>query len=134
MSFNDQDIERITKEFITSVDKGIEFQKDINVFADEITPKVITTAYTGTNFTAMFNGKNLGFSMKAEYKTYAVRLFDNDEFIRLKIINAEHKAVAKVARFVPEPNESLVNQVHNVIVMLLFDFFDVEISPEEIED
>jgi hypothetical protein len=135
----EKDVTQLQKQFVDNVDKGIQFQKEINEFADMILEKL----YYKINQTDATNGefydryfaftafmKDFGFNKKA----CTIKMFDLEQYRKYLKLGIPEKARATRADFELVPGEDIKTQFHSALVGLLFHEFGIEVSAEADEE
>jgi hypothetical protein len=135
----DKEVLQLQKDFVENIDKGIQFQKEINEFADMILEQLFykinqTDATNGEfydryfAFTAFM--KDVGFNKKV----CTIKMFDLEQYRQYFKLGIPEKARATRADFELIPGEDVKTQFHSALVGLLFHEFGVEISAEAEEE
>jgi len=137
--YNDEKINNIVKEFNETIDTDIQFQKDINDFARQISSQLIFRINNSEAVIGEFYDRNFAFTAweqhsRQEETFYAVKIMDLNEYKKYLKIGVPEKTRAKRATFEYLSDYNLEEQLHKAIVMLLFDEFNIPIKPEEEEE
>lgn len=120
-----------------AIDKGIEMEHDINLFAAELSEKLfdeldregVLASFYDTNFSFKFTTYT-GSLTKLKYD---VRMLDLDNWRKcVKMSVPEYAKPVKRASWEHDAGYNLKDELRNVIVMLLFDYYDIPVGPQEL--
>ena len=134
---NMDNIDTYLNEVSDAIDKGIEMEHDINLFATELSKKLfdeldregVLANFYDTNFSFKFNTYT-GSLTKLKYD---VRMLDLDDWRRCsKMSIPEYAKPVKRASWEHDADYKLIDELRNVIVMLLFDYYDIPVGPQEL--
>lgn len=129
-------IDRIISEFNSSVDSSLAFEKDINDFAKIVADSLFyqldregtLTEFQGRHFSFKFISKPNRFGKQI----FDVKLLDLDDYRRcLKLAVPEYAKKIKVATFEHESEYSLKDELKSVIVLLLFDYYELPLGAND---
>ena len=133
-------LDQIIREFTSGVDKGIELEKNLNLFAEEIAAKLIYDL-DGEGIIAEY--EDIVFSFKFLYRPnlfnkaiYDVKLLDLTDYRKcLKLSIPESAKNIKVATFEHEGQQyTLQQELKSALTLLLFDYFNIPLAAEAEED
>lgn len=132
-------IDAYLNEVANAVDRGVEMEHDINLFAAQLSEKLLLEL-DKEGVLSNFYDHNLSF----KFTTYTgnittlkfdVRMMDLDDWRRCtKLGVPEYAKPIKRASWEHDAEYNLKDELRNVIVMLLFDFFDIPVGPQELDE
>ena len=131
-----ENIDRLISDFNASVDSRLALEKDINDFASQLSEKLFFQL-DGEGALAEFQGKHLSFKFLTRpnnfgKQIYVVKLLDLDDYRRsLKMSIPEYAKKIKVATFEHETEYSLKDELRSVIVLLLFDYYELPMGASD---
>ena len=130
------DYDKIINEFSKNVDNDLKLQEDINLFARQICSKLFTRVNEAEAVLGSFYDKNLAFTVFCSRSSsgtqyYTVRLMDVEEYQKYFKLGTPEYTKSIRADFEHDPDYVFTEELHKVIVMLLFRKFNIEIKPEE---
>lgn len=135
-----ENLDRIIQEFTSGVDKGMELERNLNLFAEEIAAKLIYDL-DGDGIIAEY--EDIVFSFKFLYRPntfnkaiYEVKLLDLTDYRKcLKLSIPESAKKIKVATFEHEGKQyTLRQELKSALTLLLFDYFDIPMAAEAERD
>ena len=128
--------DNLIREFSSSIDKELELQKDINEFARELAEKLIYDI-NGQGLLVTFNANHLSIKVFAETNlygqlVYSVKLLDLDKYAQAMKISVPETVKIKSFNFEHDESYELKDEIRNVLVLALFDFYGLEFSAEDL--
>lgn len=129
-------IDNLIREFSSSVDKGLELQKDINEFARQISGNLVNDI-NGEGVLATFNNNHLSIKVFANTNlygqvVYSVKLLDFDKWARATRLSVPETIRVKCFNFEHDKDNQLQDEIRSVLVLALFDFYGIEFSAEDL--
>lgn len=127
------DTDSIISSFLKEVDNTVELQKNINVFARQISKQLLDRINNPEAVLGSFENKNFAFTIfvSSRSKRYTVRIMDLEEYQKYYKLGTPEYCKSIRADFEHEPDYAFAEELHKVVVILLFRKFNIEISPEE---
>ena len=128
--------DNLIQEFSSSVDKELELQKDINEFARELAEKLIYDI-NGQGLLVTFNDNHLSIKVFAEINlygqlVYSVKLLDLDKYDQAMKLSVPETVKIKSFNFEHDESYELKDEIRNVLVLALFDFYGLDFSAEDL--
>ena len=128
--------DNLIREFSSSVDKELELQKDINEFARELAEKLIYDI-NGQGLLVTFNDNHLSIKVFAEANlygqlVYSVKLLDLDKYAQAMKLSVPETVKIKSFNFEHDECYELKDEIRNVLVLALFDFYGLDFSAEDL--
>ena len=128
--------DNLIQEFSSSVDKELELQKDINEFARELAEKLIYDI-NGQGLLVTFNDNHLSIKVFAEINlqgqlVYSVKVLDLDKYAQAMKLSAPETVKIKSFNFEHDESYELKDEIRNVLVLALFDFYGLDFSAEDL--
>ena len=128
--------DNLIREFSSSIDKELELQKDINEFARELAEKLIYDI-NGQGLLVTFNDNHLSIKVFAETNlygqlVYSVKLLDLDKYAQAMKLSVPETVKIKSFNFEHDESYELKDEIRNVLVLALFDFYGLDFSAEDL--
>ena len=128
--------DNLIREFSSSVDEELELQKDINEFARELAEKLIYDI-NGQGLLVTFNDNHLSIQVFAETNlygqlVYSVKLLDLDKYAQAMKLSVPETVKIKSFNFEHDESYELKDEIRNVLVLALFDFYGLDFSAEDL--
>lgn len=128
--------DNLIREFSSSVDKELELQKDINEFARELAEKLIYDI-NGQGLLVTFNDNHLSIKVFSETNlygqlVYSVKLLDLDKYAQAMKLSVPETVKIKSFNFEHDESYELKDEIRNVLVLALFDFYGLDFSAEDL--
>lgn len=134
----EQELDNLINNFDTEVDKNLEFQHDINLFGNELAAKLLTELdkegvlanFYDTNFSFKFLSKPNNWNKLI----FAIKMLDLDNYKRCLKLGIPESSKIKTATFEHDGTYKLQDEISKVIVLLLFDYYQIPLGAEELHD
>lgn len=131
-------VDQIVQEFIKQTDDDLQLQKELNEFAAQLTPALLKNINTNEAVTGAYGDKYLAFRLNGQTVNnsviYTIRLMDLEEYKKYFRMGVPEYAKSIRADFEHDNSYRLEDEIKNVVTMLLFRKFDIEISPDSEDD
>lgn len=138
MTMTNEETDKLINDFCKQVDDELQLQKDINVFSREVvTPNIIKIINSDEAFPAAFNNRKFAFKIKRFKRSglsdiFKISVMDLEKYQKYLRLTASESYKAKTATFEYEPEYEITEQIANVVTLLLFDVFGLEMSANEV--
>lgn len=135
---NEQELNNLINDFNTGVDKQLELEHNINLFADEVAAKLILEI-DRQGVLANFGDQHFSFKMLSKKNDwtkliYEIKLLDLDHYRHCLRFNIPEQVRIKKATFEHEGKYNLKDEIAKVLVLMLFDYYEIPITAEELRD
>lgn len=120
-----------------AIDKGIELEHDINLFAAQLSenlfPELDREGVLANFYDTNFSFKFTTYTGSITTLKYDVRMLDLDDWKKCSRLSVpEYAKPIKRASFEHDPQFSLKDELRSAIVMLMFDYYDIPIGPQDL--
>lgn len=133
-----EEADKLINDFCKHVDDELKLQKDINVFSREVvTPNIIKIINSDEAFPTVFNDRKFAFKIKCFKRSglndiLKISVMDLEKYQKYLKLSAGEFYRAKTATFEYEPEYEMTEQIANVVTLLMFDVFGLEMSANEV--
>lgn len=133
---DEKQINRIVKEFCDNVDNELKMEQELNQLAEQIAARLIMQPNSTEAVLDTYNGIVLAFQFfwNPSNNNAVVKCTDLKKYRDAFKLSMPETARVNRGDFEIDPEEDLQNQVKQVVTLLLFKQFDLDISPQVEEE
>lgn len=133
---DEKQINRIVKEFCDNVDNELKMEQELNQLAEQIAARLITQPNSTEAVLDTYNGIVLAFQFfwNPSNNNAVVKCTDLKKYRDAFKLSMPETARVNRGDFEIDPEENLQSQVKQVVTLLLFKQFDLDISPQVEEE
>lgn len=133
---DEKQINRIVKEFCDNVDNELKIEQELNQLAEQIAARLIMQPNSTEAVLDTYNGIVLAFQFfwNPSNNNAVVKCTDLKKYRDAFKLSMPETARVNRGDFEIDPEEDLQSQVKQVVTLLLFKQFDLDISPQVEEE
>lgn len=133
---DEKQINRIVKEFCDNVDNELKMEQELNQLAEQIAARLIMQPNSTEAVLDTYNGIVLAFQFfwNPSNNNAVVKCTDLKKYRDAFKLSMPETARVNRGDFEIDPEENLQSQVKQVVTLLLFKQFDLDISPQVEEE
>ena len=133
---DEKQINRIVKEFSDNVDNELKMEQELNQLAEQIAARLIMQPNSTEAVLDTYNGIVLAFQFfwNPSNNNAVVKCTDLKKYRDAFKLSMPETARVNRGDFEIDPEEDLQSQVKQVVTLLLFKQFDLDISPQVEEE
>lgn len=133
---DEKQINRIVKEFCDNVDNELKMEQELNQLAEQIAARLIMQPNSTEAVLDTYNGIVLAFQFfwNPSNNNAVVKCTDLKKYRNAFKLSMPETARVNRGDFEIDPEEDLQSQVKQVVTLLLFKQFDLDISPQVEEE
>jgi hypothetical protein len=133
---DEKQINRIVKEFCDNVDNELKMEQELNQLAEQIAARLIMQPNSTEAVLDTYNGIVLAFQFfwNPSNNNAVVKCTDLKKYRDAFKLSMPETARVNRGDFEIDPEEDLQSQVKQVVTLLLFKQFDLDISPQVEEE
>lgn len=133
---DEKQINRIVKEFCDNVDNKLKMEQELNQLAEQIAARLIMQPNSTEAVLDTYNGIVLAFQFfwNPSNNNAVVKCTDLKKYRDAFKLSMPETARVNRGDFEIDPEEDLQSQVKQVVTLLLFKQFDLDISPQVEEE